>query len=168
MMLMVLVFVIATAVLVGCPEAIEERKFSIIGDWVTDADIPATLRRVEFKQGGKLVLRVPQTGGHYRVAEGTWEQDGDLVDLLLRDGQQQILIELRIVELTESRLCWTHAFVRSDVPPICYRRVGSTPAWIEDPEPQPPPMLVGPAHGGPPAGQSLIASRLVAPRARTP
>ena len=116
-----MVLVIAAAVLVGCPEP-TEKQISIIGEWVTEDDIPATLRRVEFKEGGKLILKVLQIGGHYRVVEGTWERKGDFIDLSVTDGQQQILFEVRITDLSTDLLCWTGADAPAETTAVCYRR----------------------------------------------
>ena len=85
---------------------------------MAEDDIPATLRRVEFKEGGKLILKVLQIGGYYRVVEGTWEREGDFIDLSVTDGQQQILFEVRITDL----LCWTGADAPAETTPVCYRR----------------------------------------------
>ena len=110
---------LALLVLGSCSEMTDPAP-TLIGDWESVDDIPATLARLEFQTGGKLLVKVPYQGA-YRVIEGTWTREGDFLTMTIPDPDSTVvlLVEAKITTLTNSRFCWIFVDGKGG---ICYKR----------------------------------------------
>ena len=111
--------VLALLTLGSCSEMVEPAP-TLIGDWESEDDIPPTLERLEFQPGGKLLVKVPYQGA-YRVIEGNWMREGDLLTMTIPDPDSTVvlLVEAKITTLTDSRFCWISVDGKGG---ICYKR----------------------------------------------